>query len=198
MNNEVMFRGGLAAVFILLTFIRLYYARKAGKTAEKITADGEDKFGAALLRLFNSLAAITTLIYLIAPQLMRWSALPMLMWLRWIGVVVGLVTIALFLWIHRTLGENWSTSVETKEQHTLVTNGPYRWVRHPMYTTMFVWTLAFFLVSANWFVGITWLALSILAASRAGEEEAALIEKFGAEYRAYMQRTARFLPGLGR
>jgi len=195
-NNEVMFRGGLAAVFILLTFIRLYYARKAGKTAEKITAEGEDKFGATLLRLFNSLAAITTLIYLIAPQLMRWSALPMLMGLRWIGVIAGLVTITLFLWVHRALGENWSTSMQTKEQHTLVTSGPYRWVRHPMYTTMFVWTLAFFLLSANWFVGITWLALSILATSRAGEEEAALIEEFGAEYQAYMRRTARFLPGL--
>jgi len=63
---------------------------------------------------------------------------------------------------------------------------------------MFVWTLAFFLLSANWFVGITWLVLSIVAASRAGKEEAALIEKFGAEYRTYMQRTGRFLPGLWR
>ncbi|MFQ6059100.1 MAG: hypothetical protein ACE5MB_09525, partial [Anaerolineae bacterium] len=97
-------------MFILLTFIRLYYARKAGKTGE--SADGEDKFGAVLLRVFNSLAAIATLTYLIAPQLMRWSALPMPAWSRWIGVVVGLVTVALFLWVHRALGKNWSTSVE--------------------------------------------------------------------------------------
>jgi len=195
-NNEVIFRGGLAAVFILLTFIRLYYARKAGKAGEKVSVDREGKFGATLLRLFNSLAVIATLMYLIAPQLMRWSALPMPAWLRWIGVVVGFVTISLFL--HRALGENWSTSVETKEQHTLVTSGPYRWVRHPMYATMFVWALAFFLLSTKWFVGITWLALGIMAASRAGKEEAALTEKFGAEYRAYMQRTGRFLPGLRR
>jgi protein-S-isoprenylcysteine O-methyltransferase Ste14 len=53
-------------------------------------------------------------------------------------------------------------------------------------------------MSANWFVGVTWLALSILAASRAGAEEAALIEKFGTEYQAYTQHTARFLPGLRR
>jgi len=197
-NNEVIFRGGLAAVFVLLTFIRVYYARKAGKTGEKTSADGEDKLGAVLLRVLNSLVAIATLVYLIVPRWMRWSALPLPAWLRWIGIAVGLVTIALFLWVHRALGENWSTSVEPKELHALVTSGPYRWVRHPMYTTMFVWTLAFFLLSANWFVGITWLVLSIVAASRAGAEEAALIEKFGAEYRAYMQRTARFLPGLRR
>ena len=198
MNNEVIFRGSLAAVFILLTSIRLYHARKAGKAGEKVSVDREGKFGATLLRLFNSLAVIATLMYLIAPQLMRWSALPMPAWLRWIGVVVGFVTISLFLWAHRALGENWSTSVETKEQHTLVTSGPYRWVRHPMYATMFVWALAFFLLSTKWFVGITWLALGIMAASRAGKEEAALTEKFGAEYRAYMQRTGRFLPGLRR
>ena len=198
MNSEAIFRSSLAAVFILLTLIRVYYARKAGEADEKTSTDGEDKLGAILLRAFNSLAAVATLVYLIAPRWMGWSALPLPAWLRWIGVVAGLLTIALFLWVHRALGENWSTSVEPKEQHALVTSGPYRWVRHPMYTTMFVWTLAFFLLSANWFVGITWLALSILAASRAGEEEAALIEKFGAEYRAYMQRTARFLPGLGR
>ena len=53
-------------------------------------------------------------------------------------------------------------------------------------------------MSANWFVGLTWLALDIVAASRASQEEAALIEKFGDEYRAYMQRTGRFLPGLRR
>jgi len=196
-NDEVMFRGDLAAVFILLTLIRVYYARKAGEADEKSSADGEGKSGAVLLRVSNSLAAVATLVYLVAPRWMRWSALPLPAWLRWIGMAVGLVTIALFLWVHRALGENWSTSVETKEQHALVTSGPYRWVRHPMYTTMFVWTLAFFLLSANWFVGITWLALSILAASRAGREEAALIETFGAEYQAYVQRTGRFLPGLG-
>lgn len=194
----MIFRGGLAAAFISLTFIRLYFARKAGKADEKVSVDRGDKFSAALLRLFNLLAAVATLIYLIAPQWMRWSALPMPVWSRWIGVVAGLITNALFFWVHHTLGENWSISVETKEQHKLVTSGLYRWVRHPMYTTMFVWTVAFFLLSANWFVGITWLALSILAVSRADKEEAALIEKFGAEYRAYMQRTGRFLPGLGR
>jgi protein-S-isoprenylcysteine O-methyltransferase Ste14 len=197
MDNEVMFRASLAVVFILLTSIRLYYARKAGKAGEKTSADREGKLGPALLRLLNSLAAIATLVYLIAPRLMHWSALPMPVWLRYIGIATGIVTIFLFLWIHRVLGENWSTSVETKERHILVTNGPYRWVRHPMYTTIFVWALAFFLQSANWFIGITWLALSIVAASRTGKEEVALIKRFGAEYRAYMQRTGRFLPNLG-
>ena len=198
MNNEMIFRGSLAAVFIVLTLIRLYYARQAGKTGQRAPADGESRLNAALLRLFNALAAVATLVYLVAPQWMSWSALPLPPWLRWLGLVAGLVTIALFLWSHHALGQNWSTSVGTKEQHSLVTSGPYRWVRHPMYTTIFGWALAFFLLSANWFVGATWLALIIAAASRASQEEAALIETFGAEYRVYMQRTGRFLPAWRR
>jgi len=190
-----MFRGSLAAVLVLLTVTRVHYARKAGK---RISLRKEGESGAALLRLLNSLAAIATLVYLLAPHWMRGSALPMPAWLRWVGAAVGLVAVALFLWVHHALGENWSTSVGTKAQHTLVTSGPYRWVRHPMYAVTFVWAFAFFLLSANWFVGIAWLALGVAAVSRAGREEAALIERFGAEYRAYMQRTGRFLPGLGR
>ncbi len=189
----MIFRGSLTAVFILLTLIRLYYARQAGGTGET-GGGGESPLRAALLRWLNLLAAAATLLYLITPQLMRWSALRMPVWLRWVGMVMGLMTIILFLWVHHALGRNWSTSVQAKEQHTLVISGPYRWVRHPMYTTIFIWALAFLLLSANWFVGVTWLALSIVAASRVGMEEAALIRKFGAEYRTYRQRTGRFLP----
>ena len=78
----MIFRGSLAAVFILLTFIRLYYARKAGKADEKVSVDREDKFSTTLMRWLNSLAVIATLIYLIVPQLMSWSALPMPVWFR--------------------------------------------------------------------------------------------------------------------
>ncbi|NOZ28875.1 MAG: isoprenylcysteine carboxylmethyltransferase family protein [Chloroflexi bacterium] len=198
MSYEGIFRGILAATFVLLTIIRVYYARKAGRAGEKSSTGRANRGHMTLLRLLNSAAAVVTLVYLIAPRWLGWAALPMPIWLRWIGGVLGLITVLLFFWIHHALGENWSLSVDTKARHTLVTSGPYRWVRHPMYTAIFVWTLAFFLLSANWFVGIAWLALSVLAASRAGEEEEALIETFGAEYQDYMRRTPRFLPGLGR
>ena len=56
--------------------------------------------------------------------------------------------------------------------------------------------LATFLISANWFMGIVFLAYFTMAASMVSSEEATLIEKFGDEYRAYIQRTGRFLPRL--
>jgi protein-S-isoprenylcysteine O-methyltransferase Ste14 len=102
----------------------------------------------------------------------------------------------LFIWTHHALGKNWSVDLVIKEEHTLITSGPYRWVRHPMYTSFFVQSLAFFLLSANWVIGLAGLATSVLGASRVDKEEALMIEEFGDQYRAYMQRTGRFLPPM--
>lgn len=129
---------------------------------------------------------------------MSWAELPIPVWLRLVGAGLAILTVLLFVWVHHALGKNWSLAVVIKEDHVLVTGGPYRWVRHPMYTTFFVWGLGFSLLSANWTVGIAFLGLCIVAAARTGKEEAALTEAFGDQYHAYMQRTGRFLPPLRR
>lgn len=197
MGNEGIFRGSLAVIFALLILIRLSYSR-TGRNGEAASAKRENGTDVALLKAINALAAVATLVYLVAPRLVSRAALPLPIWLRRVGGLLGLITVALFFRVHHALGGNWSVSAGTTGQHTLVTAGPYRRIRHPMYSTLFVWALAFFLLSANWLVGGTWLALGLVAASRAGREEAALLERFGAEYRAYMRRTGRFLPRLRR
>lgn len=81
-----------------------------------------------------------------------------------------------------------------RDDHTLITNGPYRYVRHPMYSTIFVWALAYFLISANWLIGGSWLGLGLTVVAVAADEEEALIEIFGERYQAYARRTGRFWP----
>ncbi len=81
-----------------------------------------------------------------------------------------------------------------KKGQKLVTGGPYQWVRHPMYSWFGLSGLATFLITANGLVGIVFLVYCLVAASMVGAEESNLIEKFGDEYRAYRQRTRRFLP----
>jgi protein-S-isoprenylcysteine O-methyltransferase Ste14 len=72
-------------------------------------------------------------------------------------------------------------------------------VHHPMYTALFLLGVGFLLLTANWAVGVPLIVvLPILVSVRIGNEEALMIEKFGDEYRAYMQRTGRFLPRLVR
>lgn len=99
--------------------------------------------------------------------------------------------------MHGSLGRNFAPTVQLHEQQVLVTSGPYRWVRHPMYTVLYLFALAPFLVSANWGIRLAWLAgVMAVLGLRVQREEAALLDKFGDDYRAYMRRTGRFLPGF--
>ncbi len=72
--------------------------------------------------------------YLLFPHLMGWANLEMFSVLRWLGAVLGFIALALFVWVHRHLGSNFSSNLMIKDRHVLVTAGPYRWIRHPMYT----------------------------------------------------------------
>jgi protein-S-isoprenylcysteine O-methyltransferase Ste14 len=88
-----------------------------------------------------------------------------------------------------------SETVLTKEEHHLVESGPYKWVRHPLYTTGVTLFIALGLMQGNWFVlfmsVVTALLLRLLIIPA---EEKALVAKFGDQYRAYMGRTGRLLP----
>jgi len=196
MRNEAVFRVIFVAGAGVGTLVRLYYMRKVSESGQSISRKHEDRIRIALIVSCNALGMIGGLMYVIAPQRMRWATLPLPTWSRWVGVGLGVISNPLLLWTHHALGKNWSGTLEIKEEHTLVTSGPYRWVRHPMYTTFFVSGLASLLVSANGVIGGGWLGQAIVAALRVGDEEALMIEEYGDQYRAYMQRTGRFLPRI--
>jgi protein-S-isoprenylcysteine O-methyltransferase Ste14 len=81
--------------------------------------------------------------------------------------------------------------------HQLVTHGPYRWVRHPMYSVFYVLFVSWFLITANALIGCLWVgAITLIVIDRLDHEEQVMIETFGDEYRQYMQRTGRLLPKL--
>ncbi len=117
---------------------------------------------------------------------------------RWTGAGLGAATLPLALWIFRTIGENITPTVETREKHELVTGGPYRWVRHPLYAVGTSFFLSLALVAANWFMGLASLVVLAMLLIRLPKEEEKLIERFGDEYHAYMERTGRLLPRIGR
>jgi protein-S-isoprenylcysteine O-methyltransferase Ste14 len=133
--------------------------------------------------------------YIINPRWMAWSALPLPTAVRWGGVVVGLATLPLIYWVLRSIGRNISETVLTKTDHRLVTHGPYRWVRHPLYTVATMAFVALGLIAANAFI----LALGLLifvgmAVLIVPREEAELSAKFGPAYEAYRRRTGGLFP----
>ena len=103
----------------------------------------------------------------------------------------------LMYWVFASLGDNITPTVVTRSKHQLVTTGPYRWVRHPLYSVGFLSYMAFALLAANWFVAI--LAVSALAmiSLRVPREEEELVIRNGEAYRDYASRTGRFFPKIG-
>jgi len=115
------------------------------------------------------------------------------------GVGAALMTLAIWLFwrSHADLGGNWSPSLQLREGHVLVTEGVYRRVRHPMYASEWLWVIAQALLLQNWIAGWAGLALfAPLYVLRVPREERMMLDRFGEEYRAYMDRTGRVVPRL--
>jgi protein-S-isoprenylcysteine O-methyltransferase Ste14 len=196
MKNETIFRLIFTAIFFLSFSISVYFRHRARKQSGKIPRQAEGKLIIALRLLLAVPLYLAMFAYMINPKLVAWSALPLPSWLRWLGAGLGLAMIPLLYWLFRSLGKNVSETVLTKERHDLVTHGPYRWVRHPLYTTASIGIFALGLVAANWFMLLMILLIMLLLPALVAQEEAMLIEKFGNRYREYMARTGRFLPRL--
>ena len=115
------------------------------------------------------------------------------------GVGAMLMTLAIWLFwrSHADLGRNWSPSLQLREGHELVSEGVYRYVRHPMYASEWLWSIAQALLLQNWVAGWAGLALfTPLYVMRVPREEQMMLDRFGAEYRSYMNRTGRIVPQL--
>jgi protein-S-isoprenylcysteine O-methyltransferase Ste14 len=115
--------------------------------------------------------------------------------------VVGAALMTLALWLfwrsHADLGRNWSPSLQLREGHALVTGGVYQHVRHPMYASEWLWGIAQALLLQNWVAGWAGLVLfTPLYVLRVPREELMMLERFGEEYRTYMDRTGRVVPRL--
>jgi protein-S-isoprenylcysteine O-methyltransferase Ste14 len=137
------------------------------------------------------------LVYVVHPGGMAWSALPIPEWARWGGAMLGMLMVPAAYWVFSTIGRNVSETVLTKEHHELVTAGPYRLVRHPLYATGIGLFTAVGLMAANWFILL--FALIALVAIRLGVvpvEERELVAKFGQAYRVYAGATGALLPRL--
>lgn len=196
MNNDLIYRIALSLILVAYAVIRLYYARLAIQSGGNFFHPRSD-LRQLVFGTLGFLNIVPTIIYVVAPEQLAWAALPLPAGWRWFGVGLGLVGIFLLLWVHHTLGKNFSVPGVMKEHQSLVTTGPYQWVQHPMYTALFIVTVVYFLISANWIIGALWIVWIVgTVASMVRDEEAALIEKFGDAYQVYMNRTGRFLPHI--
>jgi len=197
MESEITFRISAGLIFFALTVIRIYYAIVAVRSGSSFSIRRLGSPRAFLAWFLYAFILLSALVYILAPSWLARAALPLPSALRWSGVAVGVGSVLLLLWVHRTLGKNFAASGIIQARQTLITTGPYQWMRHPMYTTFFIISLSFVLITANGFIAIMFLLFGVFLPSIIQTEEQTLLEKFGDEYREYMQRTGRFLPRWG-
>ena len=196
MGDDQNFRLILLAGFLILAPVGIYHRIKS-RTGEMLDRRQEGWFILIALRV-TGIAGIAGLIaYLMNPAWMSWSAVTLPVWVRWIGVGIGVIDGGLIVWVFRSLGRNLTDTVVTRTEHTLVTTGPYRWVRHPFYTATALAIPASALATANWFFFAAGALVLLLLVIRTRKEEKNLIARFGDDYRKYMRRTGRFIPTWG-
>jgi protein-S-isoprenylcysteine O-methyltransferase Ste14 len=198
MTPDETFRPYVIAGFVLIMLIALPFRIKSQATGEKLDRMQEGLAMLIALRLAGAVLWVSAITYMISPAAMAWSSLAMPIWLRWMGVGLFAVTAVLLIWTLRSLGPNLTDTVVTRQAHTLVTRGPYRWVRHPFYDCMALFTLSIALTASNWFLIATGVVAFSLLAIRSWTEEDKLLARFGEPYRDYQARTGRFVPRVRR
>jgi protein-S-isoprenylcysteine O-methyltransferase Ste14 len=199
MTPEIIFRLVMVLAFITMFAIRIYFQSRVLHENREIKIQEK---GVSLV--FGSIAALTTLVfgaeYIFFPGTFAFTYyLRYPDWLRWAGVLLLAAGIWLLGYAHYHLDRSFYSLVATKNEQRLVASGPYRWIRHPIYTAYLLNYLAGGLVASNLVLTfVPLLFFSLMIFDRIPREEALMREQFGQEYLDLEKRTGRLIPRLGR
>jgi protein-S-isoprenylcysteine O-methyltransferase Ste14 len=191
--SEPAFRVATGCLLTSGLAVRSYFKRQSAR-AERASVRHEERER----RFYNLVLASYLFCYgYVLSTWLDFAHFDLPAWLRWVGAGALLGATGLLWWTHRALGRNFSGVLEIRKGHALVTRGPYRLVRHPMYLAFFVFGFGLLLLAANWLIaGANLAVLTWMYLVRAPEEERMLAEHFGDAYSRYMQGTGRLLPRL--
>lgn len=201
MTTETTYRILFGILLVALFAMRFFFMIKVRRTGGQLTptqkAIEREGLASIIFRtvLFFALMAFLGM-YLFGMVWIDLFRFHLPDWLRWIGFGLGLVTVVFWTWTQVTLDTLWSAQLQLRQEHHLITTGPYARMRHPLYTGLIGWAFSLALLTANWI----FVAVCLISAAgliwRIPREEKMMIEAFGDEYKAYMQRTGRYFPKL--
>lgn len=163
--------------------------RKEAKSEQRVSAQEKTMLGLLFIGMFFIPLIYSTTNWLDFAN----YALPG--WAGWFGVFLMVLALLIFWRSHKDLGLNWSPSLEIRKEHALITNGIFGYIRHPMYASQWVWVIAQPLLLQNWLAGfLNFLIFIPFYILRVRAEEQMMLDRFGDEYRAYMQKTGAIFP----
>jgi len=193
-----MFNSTFKIVYIIEFFVvfvvRQTYTARYRKTP--IATKRTQLIDLGLLALIG-LGMLTPLIYVFTDRL-DFADYILPDWIGWLGVLLFGVAIWLLWRSHADLGRNWTPTPGPRGEHTLITTGIYRSIRHPMYAAHLLWGVAQAMILHNWIAGLSLIVFLVPQyLLRVGQEEEMMLEEFGQTYREYTERTGRIVPRLG-
>ena len=195
MNTETIFRITLPVLILGFALHRGYYVKYHSKPEDATVKKREEGMVSKIAGLLGMLGFLSVIVYAINPIWLEFASLSFPAWLRWLGLGLALVGFALLQWSQVTLANSWSDTPRMMKEQTLITSGPYRTIRHPIYTAFLLILGSTLFISSNWLIGLCWAGMTILEViSRISFEESLMLEFFGEQYREYMKKTGRLFP----
>jgi protein-S-isoprenylcysteine O-methyltransferase Ste14 len=116
------------------------------------------------------------------------------LWIVWLGFALTIAGLAFACWARVILGRNWSGVVQVKQDHELITRGPYSIVRHPIYTGLLLALLGTAVGFGVWRALIATVVVGVSFWTKLRLEERWMTEVFGEQYRSYRQRVKALIP----
>jgi len=197
MDVEAVFRGIFLVVLVSSVVISGYYRKRARQSGEVIPRRAEGPIALMLRMAMALLVAVSFLSYVFAPRWLSWSAWGLPIWIRTAAAAVAVACLPSIRWMFLSIGDNVSETILTKRMHQLVTHGPYRWIRHPLYAFSLLELFSLALLADSWFLfSFPCIAFVLFRWFVIPREEANLIKTFGKDYEEYMRRTGALVPRL--
>lgn len=190
--SEIIFIVGFIA-YIIIRAVFEQRSKAAGEVVKRV-----DRGETILIMIMAIGGMLVPIVYLLTPFL-SFADYRLPQFAPWLGTVLIVLSLVLFWKSHADLAENWSRTLEMRKGHRLVTDGVYRLVRHPMYTAIWLFSIAQGLLLQNWLAGWSALvAFAIMYFVRVGNEERMMSAHFGKEYDDYLSKTGRLIPKIRR
>ncbi len=179
---------------LLWTLIRFPHRRRAKRT--QIITDEKSRGEKLALTLCIVGLVIIPAVHLLT-GVPKFADYPFNPFVAAIGALAMAGFLLFFYFSHKHLAKNWSVTLEIRKDHELIQHGIYRYIRHPMYTSFWLWGLAQLMLIPNWVAGLTGLAsVAWLYFSRIEKEEAMMRAQFGEKYEEYCRKTSRLMPKI--
>ena len=196
--KTLVFRLAIIGVLLLAFGISASFRKRARDEGGTIQRQ-EEGWGILIIRMGVSLPLlIVILLNIFWPNPLALAKFNTPSWLRILGLGLAVMCVPFLWWVYRSIGKNISETVLTKDEHELVTRGPYQWTRHPLYSgALVLLLLSISLVFGDWIIlGYTLVGTLAFRLLVIPTEEKKLLDAFGEDYECYQSRTGALLPWI--